>query len=393
MDARILLAAALVVSVGCNKTKLDTLPESHSETHYQGGENQTGVDVVFVIDNSGSMEEEQTKLNNDFQTFIDHFVPQSLDYHLAVITTDVEDPNQSGKFQGSPAFITSDSLDPAADFIARATVGIDGSGAESGLEAVRLAFSEPNLSGQNAGFLRPDAILAVVIVSDEEDFSDGDNGEPNPNQATPVSEYVNFLLALKGGNPAKVLMPVIVGDVPGGCVSPDANAEAGVRYHEAANALNSSKSSICSESFATILDNIGSDVVAFVDSFPLDYTPDPATISVYVDEVLVPPSPTAGWYWDDASGGVAFAPAATPPACAKIEIYYQVTDFGGPIEQGNAEAPPELCPAIPAPTVTGGALEGGYFACTVSSLGNSSASGVLALAGLALASVVRRRRR
>lgn len=376
------------MSAACNDSKLDSLPPSHSETHYQGAE-QPPVDVLFVVDNSGSMEQEQAKLTANFQSFISHFTSLGLDFHIGVITTDTEDPDESGKLQGG--FLTTATPEIDRAFLERATVGTAGSGSESGLEAMRLAFTEPNLSGTNAGFLRPDAILAVIMVSDEEDWSDGDNNEPPIADAPPIADYANLLLALKNGDPSKVTFPVIVGDVPGGCSSIDAEAEAGVRYHELATSLNGSKSSICSEDFATVLDAIGSDLAGLVTAFPLQYTPDPTTIWVKVDGEPMPSSTETGWYWDSLVGGVAFAPAAVPDACATIEIGYAVVDYGGPIENGNAEAPPEQCPAI-IPPVAGNSLDGGYFGCTVGGLDGGAPGAVLALGGLLLGVVLRRRR-
>ena len=377
------LSLAILASA-CNSAELGTLPERHSETHYQGAE-QPPVDVLFVVDNSGSMEQEQAKLTANFQSFITHFTTLGLDFHIGVITTDAAD---EGKIQGG--FITNDTPQLDRAFLERATVGTSGSGSESGLEAMRLALSEPALSGANAGFLRPNAILAVIMVSDEEDWSDGDNNEPPIADAPPIEDYANLLLALKGGDPSKVTFPVIVGDVPSGCTSVDAEAEAGVRYHELATSLNGSKSSICSQDFATVLDAIGSDLAGLVTAFPLQYTPDPQTIVVTVDDIPMPHSAETGWYWDSLVGGVAFAPTAVPEACSTIEISYAVTDFGGPIEQGNAEAPPESCPITITP-VAGNSLDGGYFACTVGAFDRGSSGAMLAFAGLLLGVLLRRR--
>ena len=385
------LVALTVPVVACNESELGTLPPSHSETHYQGAEN-VPVDVLFVVDNSGSMAQEQAKLTQDFQAFITHFTSLGLDFHIGIITTDIANPAESGKLQGSPHILTSSTPEIERYFLQNATTGTDGSGAESGLEAIRLALSEPNLSGANAGFLRPNAILAVIVVSDEEDWSDGDTNEPAIADAPAISMYADLLLALKGGDPSKVTFPVIVGDVPSGCTSPDADAEAGVRYHELATALNGSKSSICSENFAEVLDTIGSDLAGLVTAFPLAYTPDPVTITVEVDGVLMVRSEETGWYWDSLVGGVAFAASAVPAACSVIEISYAVTDYGGPIETGNAEAPPEQCPMIVPPVQAGNSLNGGYFACTVGAFDATPGATALLFALASLSLVVMRRR-
>src|SRR5688500_14567368 len=115
MCRKVVTAAALaVLAAGCNQTQLDALPRSHSTIHYQGRA-MPPVNVVFVVDNSGSMAEEQQKLGENFASFIQHFTALNLDYKLAVVTTDVEAEDESGKFQGS--VITKDTPDAEAVFL------------------------------------------------------------------------------------------------------------------------------------------------------------------------------------------------------------------------------------------------------------------------------------
>src|SRR5690606_18070119 len=79
----------------------------------------------------------------------------------------------------------------------------------------------------NAGFLRPDAMLAVVVLTDEEDCSAADAELFNPSSGVyggslnlrcfsypmavhPVERYVENLLALKS-HPSQVFFGVIAG--------------------------------------------------------------------------------------------------------------------------------------------------------------------------------------
>lgn len=373
---RFRIAAALSCALGataCNDAELgNPLPERHSEIHYQGGQ-APPVDVLFVVDNSGSMQQEQTKLAANFQSFIQYFQNLGLDFQLAVVTTDVYDPSQSGRFVGNPKILKSTTADLAAAFQSNVNVGTDGSGVERGLEAARLALSEPLASGENAGFLRPDSILAIVVVSDEEDGG----SESNAPVQDPVSEYVSFFLSLRGGDPSKVNLSAIAGDVPSGCSSEDAEATPAYRYAEAVNALNGAFGSICADDFGPILDQIGNTISGLATAFPTQYTPVVESIVVEVDGVEVPRDGASGWQWNETIGGVAFAPPAVPPECAVIEIRYQVADYGGPIENGNNEAAPEQCPL---PLMPGSnSLDGGAFECSVSGLDPASDAAILRL--------------
>ena len=66
------------------------------------------VDILFVVDNSGSMSSNQTNLKNNFGDFMSVFVSTGVDYHIAIITTD------DATFVGD--VITSTSTDPITEF-------------------------------------------------------------------------------------------------------------------------------------------------------------------------------------------------------------------------------------------------------------------------------------
>jgi len=167
------------------------------------------LDLLFVIDDSPSMADKQNNLANNFPNFINvlQSVPGGLpNVHLAVVTTDVgtkgaEDASpgpaigqvgnggcsgtgKAGNMQVNGAPVTgvyiSDILVTggtrqtnytgtlAAAFSTMARVGAGGCGFEQPLEAMRRALeNNPN----NAGFSRPDAVLGVVFLTDEDDCS------------------------------------------------------------------------------------------------------------------------------------------------------------------------------------------------------------------------------
>ena len=109
-----------------------------------------------------------------------------------------------------------------------ASLGIDGSGVESGLLTARQALDAvlPTIVTHNAGFLRPEADLALVILSDEEDCS-RDSYESNPQNdycyqpATlstdiSVASLVGFFAGLKDSGVRKVRGALIAGGVKAG---------------------------------------------------------------------------------------------------------------------------------------------------------------------------------
>lgn len=134
--------------------------------------------------------------------------------------------------------------------------GTGGSGIEQGLEAARLALYDVPEAGGNAGLLREEANLSILVVSDEEDSS-----------PLPVPEYLNLFAALKGEQAWRdhVLMNVsgVVGEQPPefdgepSCQSSHGYADFGERYVYAAQATDGLLESICDEDFSPIVEKLG----------------------------------------------------------------------------------------------------------------------------------------
>jgi len=147
------------------------------------------MDVVFVVDDSGSMAGAQAKLRATFApmvTALNAFNPKSgvpVDYRFAVTSTDtVRSPTMAGQggFVTMPtsacnpgpsrSWIQRTDADAAAALSCRADLGTAGSATEKPLDALVLSLTD-RLADQNLGFLRSDALLAFVILTDEDDSS------------------------------------------------------------------------------------------------------------------------------------------------------------------------------------------------------------------------------
>jgi hypothetical protein len=270
------------------------------------------VDILFVIDNSGSMQQEQTSLAQNFNAFIQFTTELNVDYQIGVITTDVSGSN-AGEFV-APIITNSGSnptQDPVAAFVAAVNVGTDGAATEKGLEASVLALTEPNASGANAGFLRDDALLSIIYVSDEDDQSPG-----------AVSDYVAQLLAVKNNAAEAVVASAIAGDVPQGCDSYGNRADDGVRYLDVASGLGGVFASICTPDWSDTMEEIGIGTFAALTRFELSRVPDESTLVVTVDGQTIPESETNGWTFDPESNAIVFHGDHVPEAGEEINISY-----------------------------------------------------------------------
>ena len=175
------------------------------------------IDILFVVDNSGSMAEEQGSLAANFPLFINvlNTIEGGLpNIHLGVVSSDVGagtgvggcvGNGDNGQLQNTAhpagsctdlpsngdAFIQDVAVNPgtgncpgnpdrdcnhdgdlAATFSCIAKLGIDGCGFEQHMESMRRALNGSN--SFNAGFLRDEAYLAVIFIQDEDDCSTED---------------------------------------------------------------------------------------------------------------------------------------------------------------------------------------------------------------------------
>ncbi len=247
------------------------------------------VDILFVIDNTRSMVAEQQALGEAFAGFsarLDALLGPDR-YRIALITSGMESPacppcppgdvpiysclnetGENGRFQDRRGRNSGTAQLPQFEFTSEpdcrvitsanrhcfyepasgrgvVLAGDRGCAYERPLAALRTALSSPLIDGWNAGFLRREAMLAVVLVSDEEDCGrvgdvseqlqglgsricyyaargrapDGattDPGSGEPYALTPVRATRDFLLGLKGGREQLVKLAAIVGIDPAG---------------------------------------------------------------------------------------------------------------------------------------------------------------------------------
>ncbi|HHO50919.1 MAG TPA: hypothetical protein ENK18_08620 [Deltaproteobacteria bacterium] len=269
------------------------------------------VDVLFVVDNSCSMDEEQLALGLNFPAFLSWFLGSGLDYHIGVVSTDMKDPEHSGKLQerSGRRWIDSETDHPEVVFDDMVSLGIEGDYNESGRAAAYTAV-EILAETHNLGFLREGAGLHITVVSDEDDAS-GDS---------PVSreEFVQYLLGARQ-SPRLVTFSSIV--VPfTGC--PDSD-EAGADYMAVTNQVGGVIWPICSGDWTQVLDELGFLAVGLQREFFLSRLPVPGTVEVEVETSGVVRSLEEGvdWSYDERRNSVSFL-ELVPEPLAKIRLTY-----------------------------------------------------------------------
>jgi len=308
------------------------------------------IDILWVVDNSGSMSPFQKNLVDNFSNFIADFQQKSFDFQIAVTTSDSylatpryrNEPDLArfrdgleSNVTGIPV-ITSSTPNLLDVFVKNATVGSKGSGDERAFQSLFAALKSP----LNSGFLRSGSFLAIVILSDEDDFTDfsrpeasysqpdgiKDHDYKNPGLA-PVNEVVQQLDALTGSTAADRRYNVSAITITSeACRAEHAKTFAGAligqRYIDLAQKTNGELGSICDASFARSLDFIQRRIVELSTQFKLNRKPNPDSIRVVINGTLVPRDPLNGWSYNADTNSILFHGTGVPPAGTDIRIAF-----------------------------------------------------------------------
>ena len=210
------------------------------------------IDVLFVIDSSTTMAAHQDHLIANYESFmavLETIVGGLPDVHIGVVTSDLGVSGADGVIAAETAACRGDGgggrlrtgsaaiagmfisdlqqwegrannyLGPLPQVFGQiANVGAQGCSFSQPLEAMRRAL-EPNPA--NAGFLREDAYLFVVLITASDDCSVAHggffDGAPDrfkcithDQELVPVAEYEHFLKTLKA-DPTKVMLATATG--------------------------------------------------------------------------------------------------------------------------------------------------------------------------------------
>lgn len=244
------------------------------------------VDMIWVIDNSGSMSVYQQNVIDNAAAFMKDFISQGLDWKLGLLSTDDDysTRNPYTEFSGAPP-LNSTVPDPAAAFAAMvASLGTSGSGTEKTFDPILKALShDPN-------FLRSSNVpLVFIVISDAPEQSTVDG-----------PTFIKKLRTLIGADRQMFVYTALAANETK-CPTEENHFDyAGSPFEAWANNGVASKTySICKD-FGTNLAALGTEIVTRVShpSIYLSARPNIATLQVFYQGRELPPGATAdGGYW------------------------------------------------------------------------------------------------
>lgn len=341
-----ILASAAAVFAGCNKsTDSFSILKDTADFKQQAVFIPKKIDVLWVIDNSGSMKTSQDNLASNFQAFIGRFNQKNYDFHMAVAVTDAWEKQfnsaslksrikDGAVLQKNPSVIETHSgvfvmnkstPDLSSVFDINIKQGTLGNGDERALESFKQTLLDP----WNVDFRRSDAFLAIIIVSDEEDFSQSksafNESYTNPS-LYPVQNYVDFLdtytdAATNGKNYSVSVITVPDTSCQTQLSTDGFSRKISTRLPELADLTQGVKGSLCSN-FGDTLDIISDSIIQLSSVFKLAQEPQIDTLKVVVDGAAIPNDEVNGWTYNATDLTITFHGSSVPGADANIQIDY-----------------------------------------------------------------------
>lgn len=338
MNFQILLGVALVSFIGCSPEVPKLIPEpkilSDKIDIDSGAEVfEPKLDILFVVDDSGSMTPHQANLSSNIFRFVSGFIKrQDIDYHIGVLTTSMERFNWGsaapccGELVGpsNAKFVSPNTPNLAGILSTNLKVGTNGSGSEMIFGPLMAALSTSFIGGVNAGFYRPEAHLAIVLITDAEDQTP---------RVSP-SDAWQFLRGLKG-RPERILsFGVIVPTIDTrGCERDDSSA----RPHRIEEFLRlsgqglSNVFNLCDPLFGDNLVQMADQLVKSVGNIIyLSRAPILETVKVFYGSQIIEPHPDKGWTYDPMKNAIVLGDSiewSTQPNGTRVRVKYDAAHY------------------------------------------------------------------
>jgi hypothetical protein len=283
-------------------------------------------DIVWIVDESGSMDDNRQDIVNNANNFFSRALSSGLDFRMGV--TNVCDPGGThkaavGKFCSKASTNTSDDggqdrfLLPSEQTIFSACInnppGYEGGseyGLINGMEAVKKHL--PRASGV-PDKIRPEAKLVLIMVTDEVPeelgggilaYSDFDKCQLDAAKQAAVNNYLKPHLDLYQGatDPEAAAMYHLIG----GVCNNSCSADVGHGYRELAQALGGQIGDVCQKDLGNTLQVIIDSIVGAASPVKLDYVPISASLAAAMDGVEIKRSRTNGFDYRSSSNSLAF---------------------------------------------------------------------------------------
>jgi hypothetical protein len=237
-------------------------------------------DILFVVDNSGSMGPQIAELGRRFPNFIASLA--ALDWQICVTTTDIGRlDGRLRQFPNGSLVITKSTANVETEFLGMMSTMGSGNGDERAILAINRAID------RNEGCFRSDAALNTVILSDEDERSTGGYDEYKDHNQFRVLEprdlpnsVFDSLAASGRAGQLYTNHSIIIRPMDTACFTAQANenpAFYGTHYAALTNSTKGALGDICATDYGAQVSLIGQNIVETLGSVALECAPVDAT--------------------------------------------------------------------------------------------------------------------
>jgi hypothetical protein len=327
MMKNLLFISILISFLGCEKTEeymhFDDPPREENTDQFRTLlRDDLQIDILFVIDNSGSMGDIQDNIVKNSALFMQEFTQNNImDWRMGLMSTD----KSEAPFLGFDTYFTKKTVDPVRKFQqAVDSLGTNGSASEY----VFYNIMRPMTDSTYSHFFRRDAHLAIIMVTDEEEQSERSHGA----QFEAIS-LINSIKSLKTPNRVVRFYGAFNFKDLEDCRTWSGETYSGSPFETVINETAGLHMSACTTDFGTQLAAIGKDIIKIGDSpkFTLSTRPRIETIEVIYDGVSLPMGKEEEggvWYYDKYFNTINFYNLDFAPEFqdSKIRIKFEIDD-------------------------------------------------------------------
>jgi hypothetical protein len=302
-------------------------------------------DIIWIVDESGSMNDNRQDIVNNVTTFFNKALAAGLDFRMGV--AGMKKPGAGvllGKFcsdgngassddGGEDRFLLPDEKDAFTACVKNPPYYEGGSehGLSHGYWAVKNHLPRAASSSHK---IREGAHLAVIFVTDEtaQELTEEEGdffGEPGflsymdykktncqltPDKQVKLETFIQPLVDLFGGAQATV-------HLIGGVCNNACSAEVAFGYQELVNAFGGQTGDVCQHDLNATLQVIIDTITASASPRTLKYVPISSTLAVEANGLLLPRSRTQGWVYNPTSNSLTFINVQVPKGAVVVASY------------------------------------------------------------------------
>ena len=288
----LLLCSACTPDYGVSVEEVVEVIQDHGDVwvdSFQQPEYVDGMDILWIIDRSCSMSNDDQKLIEGVESMINNMPTNN--WRLAMVPMDVDDASGWEVFPLVPG----DTVDDAQDMLD--DLPFSTSPTEAGFDST-IAYIDDN--DYSDTWMRPDAGLLIVFVSDEDDQS--------------TEDWDEFAYWLEAKRNAVFVASIINIRTSNDC---DAAVSAiGDNYEDVTDYFDGVVIDICSDDWSQGVKDASLEV-ELTEVFGLSHTPDPFSIKVFVEGQEYP-----YWMYNEYFNRIEFT--ITPDYSELVEIGYTI---------------------------------------------------------------------